>query len=234
MDETTKQQLFETLVDEGVLTPDERPFWELLTPARAHRMIEVLEQRTRYIHVVLEAVDDGHNQAAILRSCDAFGVQHLSIVPGRGGFAPSKGVTQGADKWLTLERRPDIATAITAVQERGYRVWASRLDQHAVPIQEVDLRQPAALVFGNEHEGVSDEVVALADATFIVSMVGFVQSLNVSVAAAITLFHLTRRARRIAGADYFLTPDEKRDLLRRWLMTNSRGARRLAQAREAR
>lgn len=229
MTNDTKQELFEQLTDAGILTLEDYPFWDLLTPERAQRMVDVLNQRTNYIRVVLEAVDDGHNQAAVLRSCDAFGVQEVDIVVGRGGFSPSQGVTQGADQWLTINRRPSMEAAVTTLHEQGYRVWASRLDENAVPIQELDLSKPAALIFGNEHEGVSEDVVDLADATFIIPMVGFVQSLNISVAAATTLFTLTQRARAVAGDKYCLPPDTQQQILCHWLKTNSKNARRLTQ-----
>lgn len=229
MTDDTKQELFEQLTEAGILTAEDYPFWELLTPERAQRMIDVLNRRTNYIRVVLEAVDDAHNQAAVLRSCDAFGVQEVDIVVGRGGFSPSQGVTQGADQWLTINCRPSMEAAVATLREQGYRVWASRLDEKAAPIQELDLSTPAALIFGNEHEGVSQDTVELADATFIIPMVGFVQSLNISVAAATTLFTLTHRARVVAGDEYFLPPDTQQQILRRWLKTNSKNARRLAQ-----
>ena len=225
----TKLELFEQLTDAGILASEDYPFWELLTSERAQRMVSVLNERTKYIRVVLEAVDDGHNQAAVLRTCDAFGIQEVDIVVGRGGFSPSQGITQGADQWLTLHRRPTMEAAVNTLHEQGYRVWASRLDENAIPIQELDLSQPTALIFGNEHEGVSEDVVELADATFIIPMVGFVQSLNISVAAATTLFTLTQRARTVAGDEYCLSPDEQQEILRDWLMTNSKNARRLAE-----
>lgn len=228
--EEQRAALFEQLVSEGILDESDRILWELLTPERALKMDAVLRQRTRHIAVLLEAVDDGHNQAAVLRSCEAFGVQNIGIVAGRGGWQPSQGVTQGADKWLSLHHYATIEEAIRAMQHRGYRVLASRLDEHATPIQDIDLRQPVALLFGNEHDGVSDEAVALADGTFIIPMYGFVQSLNISVAAAVSIFHTTQRARREVGDAYFLTPEERRAILRRWMTSNTPQARRVAAA----
>lgn len=225
----TKHELFQQLTDAGILASEDYPFWDLLTPDRAQRMVDVLAARTTYIRVVLEAVDDGHNQAAVLRTCDAFGIQEVDIVVGRGGFSPSQGITQGADQWLTLNRRPNMEAAVDTLHRQGYRVWASRLDENAVSIQEVDLSRPTALIFGNEHEGVSEDVVQLADATFVIPMAGFVQSLNISVAAATTLFTVTQRARTVAGDEYFLAPEEKQNILRDWLMTNSKNSRRLAE-----
>lgn len=222
--------MFAELVQAGLLDPEDRPFWELLTPRRGRRMVEVLRRRTRHIALILEAVDDGHNQAAVLRSADAFGVQYVGVVRGRAPFRPNPEVTQGADKWLSVRHFETVGQAIRAMQARGYRVWASRLDETAVPLPEVDLSAPAVFLFGNEHDGLSEEALGLADGRFIVPMCGFVQSLNVSVAAAITLFHATRRARREVGEAYFLTPAERRDVLRRWLRTTTPQAVRLSRA----
>ncbi len=224
------EALFERLRAQGILAEEDRLLWEMITPQRAQRMLTVLRQRTRYITVVLEAVDDGHNQAAVLRSAEAFGVQEIGIITGQAPFDPSERVTQGAHKWLTLRRYPDIATAVRALRAEGYRIWASQPDPQAVPVDQVDLSQPAAFLFGNEHAGLSSQALELADDAFVVPMVGFAQSLNISVAAAITLFHTTRRARREVGDRYHLTPAEQRAVLRRWLRTATPGTRRIARA----
>lgn len=226
-------ELFEALVREGILEPEDRPFWDLLTPRRARRMVEVLRQRTRHIALILEAVDAGHNQAAVLRSADAFGVQYVGVVQGRAPFRPNPEVTQGADKWLTVRRFQTIEEAIETMHAQGYRVLASCLDEEAVPLQAVDLSTPVAFLFGNEHDGVSDRALAMADGTFVIPMVGFVQSLNVSVAAAITVFHATQRARREVGDAYYLAPEEQRAVLRHWLRTNTPQAARMARALES-
>ncbi|MDQ7030582.1 MAG: RNA methyltransferase [Ardenticatenia bacterium] len=222
--------MFEELVHAGLVRPEDRPFWDLLTPRRGRRMVEVLRQRTRHIALILEAVDDGHNQAAVLRSADAFGVQYVGVVRGRAPFRPNPEVTQGADKWLSVSHFESVGQAIRAMQARGYRVWASQLDETALPLPEVDLSVPAVFLFGNEHDGLSEEALRMADGRFIVPMCGFVQSLNVSVAAAITLFHATRRARREVGKAYFLTPAEQRQVLRHWLRTTTPKAVRLSRA----
>ena len=229
-----QRALFEQLVAQGILTEEDRIFWETITLHRARRMLEALRQRTRYITVVLEAVDDGHNQAAVLRSADAFGVQEVSIIRGRAPFSPNQGVTQGAHKWLTLHRFPDIEATVQSLREQGYRIWASQPDPSAVPIDQVDLSQPAAFLFGNEHDGLSDRALDLADGTFVIPMVGFVQSLNISVAAAITLIQATHRARQLAGARYFLTQEEQRAVLRHWLRIATSRTRRIARMLENR
>ncbi len=225
-----KAELFRQLVETGILSPADRPFWELLTLSRLQRMLSVLRQRTLYIVVGMEAVDDGHNQAAILRSAEAFGVQEVAVVTGQAPFQPSERVTQGAHKWLTIRKYPSIHAAMDHLKRRGYRIWASRLDERAVPIDKVDLSRPAAFFFGNEHEGLSPEALRLANGSFIIPMVGFAQSLNVSVAAAITLFHVTRRARQEVGERYHLTPEQQASILRHWLRTATPAVRRLHRA----
>ncbi|MCL6439500.1 MAG: RNA methyltransferase [Rubrobacteraceae bacterium] len=209
-------------------------FWSMLSPRRARRMLEVLENRTRYVTVLLEAVDDGHNQAAVLRSAEAFGVQEVSVVEGEKPFSPSPGITQGSDRWLTIHRHRSIEEAASFLRERGYRLWGSRLDGNAVPLQEVDLSRPAAFLFGNEHEGLSGRALELVDGTFVVPMRGFVQSLNISVAAAITLFHATNRARAEAKEDYPLDEAARREVLMRWISTTNPRARRVLRVLEGR
>ena len=228
-----KDALFRRLVDQGMLDEEDRVYWDLLTLHRVQRLIEVLNHRTLHIVVGMEAVDDGHNQAAILRSADAFGVQEVAVVVGQAPFEPSKRVTQGAHKWLTIRKYPDIATAMAELRARGYRIWASRLHPEAVPLDEVDLSRPAVFFFGNEHEGLSEDAIRHADGSFVIPMVGFAQSLNVSVAAAITLYHTTRRARALLGDAYTLPPAERRRLLRAWLRQASPAVRRVAQVEQA-
>ncbi len=230
MDE--KLALFQALIKQGILDEEDRAYWDLLTLHRVKRLLDVLRCRTRHIVVGMEAVDDGHNQAAILRSADAFGVQEVAVVTGQAPFSPSERVTQGAHKWLTIRKYPDIGAAMGALRARGYHIWASRLAPNAIPLDEVDLSRPAAFFFGNEHEGLSEEAIRHADNLFVIPMVGFVQSLNVSVAAAITLYHTTHRAREEVGPAYFLSLEEQRHLLRRWIRLSSPAVRRMARILE--
>ncbi|MBX6395587.1 MAG: RNA methyltransferase [Alicyclobacillaceae bacterium] len=203
-----------------MLREADRALWKMIQPRRLKRMYEVLQQRTRHISVVLEAVDDGHNQAAVLRTADALGIQRITVVVGQAPFEPSEKVTQGAHKWLTIQRKPDIQTAIRDLKAEGYRVLASYLGSGATPIEEVDVSEPTALIFGNEHSGVSEETVRLADGTFYIPMRGFSQSFNISVAAAIALYDVTTRARQAAGDRYFLPEREKREIFDRWILAS--------------
>jgi tRNA (guanosine-2'-O-)-methyltransferase len=215
-------EYIQTLLDAGVLQEEERWMFEMIRPERLMRLYQVLNQRTRYISVLLEAVDDGHNQAAVLRTADAFGVQNISVVAGNKPFEPSKNVTQGAHKWLTVRQKPNLQTAITDLKSEGYQIYATYLGDGAVPIDEIDLSKPTVLIFGNEHQGISEEAANLADGKFYIPMYGFVQSFNISVAAALTLQEVTKRAREAAKERYFLTDKEKRELFLEWILKSLR------------
>ncbi|MBA2874394.1 TrmH family RNA methyltransferase [Thermaerobacillus caldiproteolyticus] len=217
MNEQEAKTFIEQLQHEGLLTEENRPIWEMIVPERLKRMYDVLNQRTRYITVLTEAVDDPHNQAAVLRTAEAFGLQDVYVVTGQAPFQPNPFVTRHADKWLTLHQKRDIVTAIKELQANGYQVLASYLGEGTVPLHDIDLSRPTALLFGNEHRGVSEEAVHLSDGTFIIPMYGFVQSFNISVAAALTLYDVTERARKQAGETYYLTFAEKKELYEKWM-----------------
>lgn len=211
-------RLFET----GLLQEKERWICEMVQPERLMRFYQVLNQRTRYLSVLLEAVDDGHNQAAVLRTADAFGIQDVYVVAGNKPFEPNKKVTQGADKWLTIKERPGLQSAITDLKSKGYQIYATYLGEGAVPVQDIDLSKPTVLIFGNEHKGISEEAAGLADGKFYIPMYGFVQSFNISVAAALVLQEVTKRARETAKDRYYLSDQEKRELLLQWIMKTLR------------
>lgn len=217
MEERDMKTFLAQLQQEGLLTEQTRPVWEIILPKRLKRMYDVLNERTRYITVLIEAVDDPHNQAAVLRTAEAFGVQDIHIVTGKAPFSPNRLVTRHADQWLTLHRQPDIETAINDLKQQGYQVYASYLGEGTIPLSDIDISKPTALLFGNEHSGVSDEALKLADGTFVIPMYGFVQSFNISVAAALALYDVTERARRQAGTRYYLSSNEKKALYQQWM-----------------
>jgi tRNA (guanosine-2'-O-)-methyltransferase len=215
-------EFIQTLLQSGLLREEERWIFEMVRPERLMRLYQVLNQRTRYISVLLEAVDDGHNQAAVLRTADAFGIQDISVVTGNKPFEPSKSITQGAHKWLTIRNKPDLQTAIKDLKSEGYQIYATYLGDGAVPIDEIDLSKPTVLIFGNEHQGISEEAANLADGKFYIPMFGFVQSFNISVAAALALQEVTTRARVEAKERFYLTDEEKRELFLEWIIKTLR------------
>jgi tRNA (guanosine-2'-O-)-methyltransferase len=161
---------------------------EFLLPERKARIDEVVAQRTRTLTVVMEAFCDPQNVNAVLRTCEAFGIQELHVIEGpMKAYDRNKKISQNADKWLDVQRWPSTAECLEALRRDGFAIYATHLDDGAVPLDQLSFAGKVALVFGNENRGVSPEALALADATYAIPMRGFMQSLNVSVAAAISI-----------------------------------------------
>ncbi len=173
-----------------------------LTPERRQRIEQVLDVRTRHVTVVLENVYHPHNISAVLRSCDAFGVQDVHIIEGDDSLKVKRDIAVGADRWLTIHRHGSLGDRTAACLERlradGYRLLVTLPDSEgsAGLLAEIDLSRPVALVFGHEKTGVSEQFIAAADETVTIPMCGFTDSLNLSVAAAICLQQLTERLRQ--------------------------------------
>lgn len=201
-------------------TPKKRP----ITERRLARMRGVLARRQPGLTVVIENVHDPHNLSAVLRSCDAVGAASAHLVytieemPKIHG-----GVAASAQRWLDIHIHDDIETCYEFLREQGFAIYATRLSEDATDLFAMDLTQPTALVFGNESRGVSDEAVSLADGSVIIPMMGMVESLNISVACAVSMFEASRQ-RRVAGM--YDTPVwgevELEDRLRAWLVREDR------------
>lgn len=165
---------------------------------RQNRIRSVVAGRQRGLTVVLEDIHDPHNVAAILRSCDAFGVQKVFCVYEQEAYVNPKHVgrssSSSANKWLDIEIFRSTAECIAALKASGQRILTTALGGESVSIMDVDFtRTPTAVVLGNEHRGVSDQLRQASDILFQIPMRGMVQSLNVSVTAGICLYELTRQ-----------------------------------------
>ncbi|MDD5109824.1 MAG: RNA methyltransferase [Patescibacteria group bacterium] len=185
-----------------------------MTPKRKHRFQEVAASRQLDLTVVLENIWDPHNVAAILRSCDAVGIQEINLVynidkfPGIGTKAAA-----GVKKWLTFKRYKSIAACYRALRRRKFSIYASTLQSGSRDLYRLNFKKPTALVFGNEHRGASADAVRLADAAFRIPQVGFAQSLNVSVAAAVSLYEAFRQRRKLNKK---ISKQNREKLLRNW------------------
>jgi tRNA (guanosine-2'-O-)-methyltransferase len=162
-----------------------------LTERRRERIDQVVAKRTYEIACVFDGPYDMGNVSAVLRSCEGLGVQPVHLIETQENFKESNRVTQGAQKWLDIERWNEPTACVDALKSRGYRVCATHLEASR-PLAEIDFTEPTALVMGNESQGVSDEVLDAADLRCIIPMAGFTQSYNISVAAALTLYHVRR------------------------------------------
>jgi tRNA (guanosine-2'-O-)-methyltransferase len=170
-------------------------YFRSMTPERHEKLTRVLSNRQADFTVVLENVFDPHNISAVMRTCDAVGVQEIFIlntkIPRHKKFGARS--SSSAAKWLTVHPFEDASACFQAIRQRYDRILTTHLGESSVGLYELDLTLPTALVFGNEHSGVSDEIRTLADGNFLIPQVGIIQSLNISVACAVTLYEAYRQ-----------------------------------------
>jgi len=184
---------------------------------KKERIDSVLAHRTRYLTVVVENLFQPHNTSAVLRSCECFGIQDLHVIERDNTFAINDGVAVGSGKWVDIHRSGETGPGATnaclsSLRRSGYRVAALTLRELSVPLADVPLDAPLALCFGTEEEGLSDDAHAAADYFVRIPMVGFTQSLNISVTAALTLYELGIRLR--ASDAQWQLPKKEQDVLR--------------------
>lgn len=191
------------------------------TARRQERIAAVLRRRQPTLTVVLEDVHDPWNASAVLRSCDAVGVMDVHLVyvndpPPRKAF--DRKTSGSAAKWLTIQTHDSIDACYADLRTQGFRILAAALRAGTHDLYDLDLRQPTALVLGNEMRGVSDRAVDLADGTYLIPMHGMVESLNISVACAVSLYEALRQ-RRAAGmyAASALDPETLARVQEEWL-----------------
>ena len=170
--------------------------------------------------LVLDCISDPHNSSAVLRSADAFGVQTVHVVVGEHGFRASRGVSKGTHRWLDVVRYETAEACARRLKQNGYAIYVAAMGADTQP---GDLQETSrlAVAFGNEHRGVSPEMRSFADGTFSIPMRGFVESLNISVAAAITMQALARDGRPRLPAE------RQRELTARFLMNSVKNADRV-------
>lgn len=195
-----------------------------ITPRRLARMRGTLERRQPDLTIVIEDVHDPHNVSAMLRSCDAVGVARANLVYAVEERPElSKGVSASAQRWLELHSHESISECYEALREQGLAVYVTSLTHDAIDLYDLDLTAPVAILFGNETRGASADAVALADGCVYIPMMGMVESLNVSVACAVTLYEAMRQ-RRLAGRydAPSLPSDEVDSRLRTWLLRDGR------------
>jgi tRNA (guanosine-2'-O-)-methyltransferase len=183
----------------------------LVTPARLARFEAVLARRTRSLVPVLDGLSDPHNGAAILRSCDAFGCHEVHTVRGRFPFAISTHVSRHTERWLEMHAHESAEACAEGLAARGYRLFVAAMDGELTP-EDLARVPRAAIVVGNEHRGVSEALRERASGVYRIPMVGFVESLNVSVATAITLYTATQ------GRHGDMSDDERSEALARFLL----------------
>jgi tRNA (guanosine-2'-O-)-methyltransferase len=192
-----------------------------ITEKRLSLFNRIIENRTKYLTVVLEDIFQPQNASAVLRSCDCFGIQDVHIIENRNEFEVDTEVSLGSSKWLSLNKynqeENNSLAAIKRLKKDGYRIVATtpHLNDQELPDFDLSLGK-TALVFGTELQGISDTILNEADEFLKIPMFGFTESFNISVSAAIVLHHLTDKLRR-SEIDWKLTEEEKIEKKIEWI-----------------
>lgn len=189
---------------------------QFLTQSRLERLEQALLWRTRHLVVVLEDLFNVHNASACLRSCEAFGLQEVHAIESRNVLQVSPKIARGAGGWLEIGRHKSPRECLDALRSRGYRLVATSPEADAVPLAEYDISRKTALLFGNEHAGVSEAVRREADEVLTVPMYGLSESFNISVSVAVCVYDLTLRLRRSQTA-WQLSEEDRWRLRGEWI-----------------
>jgi tRNA (guanosine-2'-O-)-methyltransferase len=189
-----------------------------LSQRRRNLFKKVIEKRTNYFTVATQDVYQLHNTSAVIRSCDVFGVQNVHVVEEVNLKKIDREIAMGAQKWVDINRYTTTKDCIKSLREKGYRIIATS-PHEGKALQEFDISSPAAIFFGTETEGLSPEVLEEADEAIQIPMVGFTESLNISVSAAIILQDLTARLRN-SNLDWQFSEEEKLQKRLDWATKN--------------
>jgi tRNA (guanosine-2'-O-)-methyltransferase len=194
---------------------------EFVTRNRKEIINKVLECRTRYITVVLEDIFQSQNASAVLRTCECFGIQDVHIIENKNKYVINPDVVLGSNKWLNIikysKKENNTKAAIDALKSKGYRIVATIPDRNSTSLENFCLKNgKVALLFGTELIGLSDEIIELSDEYLSISMFGFTRSFNISVSAAIILYHLVSELRS-SQINWSLSELEKQDIKIKWL-----------------
>ncbi len=166
-----------------------------LTENRKQRFLDVLSNRTKHFTIAVEDVFQMHNTSAVMRSCEVFGIQELNVVEQKYGKSIDKQIAMGAQKWVDIIEHSSSQVCIDNLRAKGYQIIATTPHNDSCTIENFDISKPSALFFGTEIDGLSDEVMQQADGYLKIPMVGFTESLNISVSAAIIIQDITNRLR---------------------------------------
>jgi len=188
----------------------------IVSQRRRDKFIKVLNNRTKHITVVLEDVYQMHNTSAVIRSCEVFGIQQAHAIEVDNKNVLDKEIAMGAQKWVDLDYHNNTNTCIEKLRAEGYQIIATTPHNDSCMVEDFDVTKKTALFFGSEKDGISDEVMQQADGFIKIPMVGFTESLNISVSAAIILQTVTTKLRKSA-VKWQLTDEEKEYYQLHWM-----------------
>ena len=188
---------------------------QFLTNERLSKIEHFSKESSDFVLPVMEDVYQFRNAAAIVRSVEACGFHHVVALEEENVFNPNLKVTKGAETWVQVEKMPNNLDSLKEIKSRGYRILAVSPEKNATMLPDYEVKEPIALVFGTELEGVSDEILDFADETLAIPMFGFTKSFNVSVAAAICMYELKQKLMK-SGIEYKLSDQKLLELKIRW------------------
>ena len=187
-----------------------------ITENRLQKFDALIQHRTRHISVVLEDIYQPHNAAAVLRSCDCFGIQDVHVIENQNKFEPNPDVELGSLKWLTLAKYDSTEKSIASLKKNGYKIVVTSPHKNDCSIEELDITNKTALFFGTEMRGATPVAFEQADAFVKIPMVGFTESLNISVSAAVTLYTLVSRLKK-SNVKWQLSEKELEEIKLQWI-----------------
>lgn len=193
-------------------------FNSIITPSKQEMFQKIASERTRFMTVVMEEVYQSHNASAVMRTCDCFGIQDLHAIESKNDYKAHDLISKGSKRWVDLiHHRGQTATAscLQSLKEKNYRIIATTPHGNSQSIFDMDVSRPMAFVFGTEGKGISEKALQNADETVYIPMVGFTESLNVSVSVAIIL-NIIRQRLNQSNIDWKLTEEEQIETKIKW------------------
>ena len=199
---------------------------QFLTDERLSKIEHFSQESSDFVLPVMEDVYQFRNAAAIVRSVEACGFHHVVALEEENVFNPNLKVTKGSETWVKVEKMSNNLDSLKEIKNRGYKILAVSPEKNATMLPDYEVKEPIALVFGTELEGVSDEILDFADETLAIPMYGFTKSFNVSVAAAICMYELKQKLMK-SGIDYKLSEEKLLEMKIRWTVNSIRSGEEL-------
>lgn len=198
----------------------------ILTDNRKERFLNVLANRTKHFTIAVEDVFQMHNTSAVMRSCEVFGIQELNVIEQRYGKRIDKEIAMGAQKWVDINQFDSITNCLSTLKNQGYQIIATTPHENDCLLEDFDITKPSAFFFGTERDGLSQEILDKADGFLKIPMVGFTESLNISVSAAIIIQNLTNRLRN-SDIAWQLSEDEILEKRLSWAKSSIKDIKRI-------
>lgn len=200
----------------------------ILTDNRKEKFLKVLQNRTKHFTIAIEDVFQMHNTSAVMRSCEVFGIQELHVIEERYGKSIDKEIAMGAQKWVDIHTFENVSNCVATLKSKGYQIIATTPHENDCLLDDFDISKPSALFFGTERDGLSQEILQQADGFLKIPMVGFTESLNISVSAAIIIQNIMNRLRH-SSLDWQLSETEILEKRLAWAKNSIKDIKRIEQ-----